>query len=548
MLLEPADLNGVLAMMLALALLVTVQQAQDTTPRAVIATGQRVTPAGVQSVFKGRVAGVRFGSKANELWVAVPGMAHRLNHKSNTLISSLAFEGTPGVNGVVMDVAAGRLLIASVGKTPAGAPAPTIPGTAKVDKDAVTRLSAFAEGGGAATANAAVRPVFVTDALADYMAGSPSVARRASASDPLKKSQVRRAILPLPASDRVAVIDADRGTVLSQIPLGVLPVASAINADGTVAYVANFGGAKPKAGELAATQCCAARAELIRIDKRGVALNGSVSRIDLVAGRVTTNISVGRHPGAMAWDEAHARLYVADGVNDAVSVIDTKTNQLARTITVAPFRERLQGLAPTALALSPDGATLYVALGGVNAVAVYSSGGGFQGLIPTGWYPASLDVSADGGTLAVGALLGAGSGEGTSTGKRGKFVLNVRGSVNVVRMPTSAELAAYTTAVAANNKLTLAKGAQAPASMANAAPRAGVIARAVPERPGEPSPIDHVVFIVKENRTYDQVLGDLGRGNGDSSLVIYGRDVTPNTHALSEQFVTLDHFFASGGN
>jgi hypothetical protein len=75
-----------------------------------------------------------------------------------------------------------------------------------------------------------------------------------------------------------------------------------------------------------------------------------------------------------------------------------------------------------------------------------------------------------------------------------------------------------------------------------------VAPRAVPERPGEPSLIHHVVYVVKENRTYDQILGDLGRGDGDSALVIYGRDVTPNQHALAEQFVTLDRFFASGGN
>ena len=91
---------------------------------------------------------------------------------------------------------------------------------------------------------------------------------------------------------------------------------------------------------------------------------------------------------------------------------------------------------------------------------------------------------------------------------------------------------------------TLANGPAAP----SIAPRASVLARAVPERPGEPSPIQHVVYIIRENRTYDQVLGDIGKGASDPSLVMYGRDVTPNTHALAEQFVLLDHFFASGGN
>ena len=534
---------------IAVAALLQSAARQDTTPRAIIASGQRVTPAGVQSVFKGRVAGVRFGTKPNELWVAAPDMAYRVNFSENRVVSTIAFDGTPGVNGIALDGQTGRVLLASVGRTPTGAPAPTIPGTANVDKNAITRLAAFAENTPAsADPKAPTKAVYVTDALADYMAGSPSVARRSSASDSTKASQVRRAIVPLPAGDRVAVIDADRGTVLRHIPLGVLPVASAISADGSVAYVANFGGSRPKPGDRSATECCAARSEPVRVDTRGVADDGNVSRIDLVAGRVTHTITVGRHPGALVWDEAHARVYVVDGLNDAVSVIDSRTNQVVNTILIRPFRERLTGLAPTALALSDDGATLYVALGGVNAVGVYTSAGSFKGLIPSGWYPSSLDVSADGRTLAIGALLGVGSGEGASTGKRGKFVLNVRGSVNVVRVPSSAELSAFTTAVAANNKLTLAGATRAVASMATAAPRPGTVARAVPERPGEPSRIDHVVFIVKENRTYDQVLGDLGRGNGDASLVTYGRDVTPNTHALSEQFVTLDHFFASGGN
>ena len=122
----------------------------------------------------------------------------------------------------------------------------------------------------------------------------------------------------------------------------------------------------------------------------------------------------------------------------------------------------------------------------------------------------------------------------------------VRGSVSVVAVPTAQELAAYSLAVAENNRLTLAGSSGGVA--ASLAARANAVPQPIPERPGEPTPITHVVFIIRENRTYDQILGDLGRGNGDSTLTIYGRDVTPNTHALAERYVTLDHFFASGGN
>ncbi|MFN8579946.1 MAG: hypothetical protein U0163_03075 [Gemmatimonadaceae bacterium] len=116
--------------------------------------------------------------------------------------------------------------------------------------------------------------------------------------------------------------------------------------------------------------------------------------------------------------------------------------------------------------------------------------------------------------------------------------------MNVIDVPGSSQLAAYSAAVAANNRLSL----RGVAGTNAVTPRTGIPARAVPERPGEPSAIQHVVFIVRENRTYDQVLGDDPRGAGDSSLTMYGREVTPNTHALAEQFVLLDHFFASGGN
>jgi hypothetical protein len=266
--------------------------------------------------------------------------------------------------------------------------------------------------------------------------------------------------------------------------------------------------------------------------------------VDLVKGVVERDIVAGRHPTSLAWDQRGNRLYVADGNSDSVTIIDTKT-QSATRMSVAPFRQRQIGLSPTAIALSPDGRTLFVALGGANAVAMYDVSGPrarLAGLIPTAWYPNSLDVSADGKLLAIGALLGVGSGEGTTSGKRGRYVHANRGSVNVLPVPTAAELLAFTTAVAANNRLTPASSGAPPTLAKSNVPRA------VPQQPGDPSLINHVVFIIKENRTFDQVLGDGDRGARDSSLVQYGRDVTPNAHALSEQFVTLDHFFASGGN
>jgi YVTN family beta-propeller protein len=524
-------------------LLVALPQGQQAPARevpdpGVIATGQRVSPAGVQTVFDGRVGGVRFGRSADEIWVAVPGNVFRLEWQGNRVVARARVDGRPGVYAVGIDPATQRAFVSSVGRVPA----------TSVQGQARPRAMALLHVFGADVSGDSARPVTNSGALGDFMAGAPAIAARADSNGR------RLAVLPLPANDELAVLDANSAALIRFIPLGVEPIAAAISGDGRVAYVTILGGPKPTAADRAARQCCDARAEAVRVDARGIAERGSVTRVDLVEGRVVRDITVGRHPTAIAWDEHRARLYVADGNSDSVTVIDTRSDAVAGRIAVAPFHERKIGLAPTALALSPDGRTLYVALGGVNAVAVYDVSESFrvaparlQGLIPTAWYPTTLDVSADGAFLAIGALLGVGSGEGAtdgSPGKRGRYVHAVRGSVNVVAIPSPAELTAFTTAVASNNRLTLASGAAVPLpSRTSTAPR-----RAVPERPGDPSLIRHVVFIIKENRTYDQILGDLDRGDRDSSLVIYGRDVTPNTHALAEQYVTLDRFFASGGN
>jgi YVTN family beta-propeller protein len=516
----------------------------------VIATEQRVTPAGVQSVFRGKVGGVRFGRAPGELWVAVPGAAYRVAWRDNRVVASSGFDGRVGVHGVAIDPVTGRAIVSSVGKLANNAWQSRTPGEAPLAANAaVAHLAAYA-------ATATVKRATATDpdsapvqvispGLGDFMAGGPAVASRANASGH------RVVVLPLPANDELAVLDADSGSLLHTVPLGVVPVSAVISSDGSTAWVSVLGGAKPKAGERAAAQWFDPRGEQVRIDARGIAERGTVTRVDVASGRVVTSVTVGLHPTGLAWNERRGLLYVTNGNSDDVSVVDTRTNAVVATIGVDPFKDRRIGIAPTAVALSPDGRRLYVTLGGANAVSVFDLDEGdattahFRGLIPTGWYPASIDVSADGRTLAVGSLLGMGSGTGMTGGQRGRYVHAVRGSVNVVDVPTEAELAAYTTSVAQNNRRILASSSDDPPS---AAPRADVAARPVPERPGEPTPIRHVVFIVRENRTYDQVLGDIGKGASDSSLVMYGKDVTPNAHALASQFVLLDHFFASGGN
>ena len=504
---------------------------REITDPGAIATNQRVTPAGVQSVFTDRVFGVRFG-RPGEIWVSIHGAAYRLGWRDNAVLGSSPFDGRAGVQSIAIDPVTRRTLVTSVGLLPAELALSRTPGSERLAQTkAVAQLTAY-DGD-------SVVPRWTSPELGDYIAGAPAVATRANASGH------RVVVVPLPANDALAILDADSGSLLRTVPLGVLPVAAVVSTDGSVAYVTNLGGAKPGPRDRAAKQCCDPFAELVRVDGRGIAQPGSVTRVDLVKGQVTKVIPVGRHPTGLAWDQQGGRLYVANGNSDVVSIIDTRRDTVSGTIAIAPFRERRIGLAPTALALSPDATTLFVTLGGANAVAVYGlPGGQLRGLVPTGWYPTTIDVSADGHTIAVGSLFGVGSGNGRTSGLTGRYVHSYRGSVNVIAEPSKAELAAYTTSVAQNNRLTLRTGSAGPALTA----RRNVPARAVPERPGEPSSIDHVVYIVRENRTYDQVFGDIGKGASDSSLVQYGRDVTPNTHALAERYVLLDHFFASGGN
>jgi DNA-binding beta-propeller fold protein YncE len=531
--------------LLPLALLQAVQQ--PPAPRrvvpdpGVIASMQKVTPAGVQSVFNGRVTGVRFGTRSSDLWVGVVGSAYHLAWADNRVLAHSGLNGPTGVQAVTIDPVKGRVLVTSIGHLPITLTEAQMPGTLpRLESRPAVQVSVFND----SARGEKIAPIFTTGALGEYIVGAPAIATKPNASGH------RVAVVPLTVEDRLTVIDADNGAPLAIVPLGVAPIAAVLSNDGSIAYVTNLGGDKPKPGERAATQCCYPRGEPVRVDIRGIAERGSVMRVDVVSRTVTHSITVGRHPTAIVWDTPRNRLYVADGNDDDVSVIDVATNRVVGKYAMPPFREHGIGMTPTALALAPDGRQLFVALGGLNAVAVYDistdgNNGIFAGLIPTAWYPSTLDVSRDGRYLAIGALFGVGSGIGRTDGapgKQGRYVFAERGSVNVVEIPGKTQLGAYTAAVASNDHLTLPGGRPRDSRRLAAAPRA------VPELPGDSSLIKHVVYIIKENRTYDQVLGDLGRGDGDSSLVIYGRDVTPNQHALAEQFVTLDRMFASGGN
>jgi YVTN family beta-propeller protein len=476
--------------------------ARAVTDPGVVTTRQAITPAGVQTVFTGRVYGVDFGESPSELWVLNAGDVYRLDWKANRAVEEITLGGTPGLQALRFDPVSKRVLFAE---------------------------NSRGSGVQLVGASGSRRQTLATE-LGSNLAGSFDVANGI-------------AVVPLTANNKLAVIDVRDARTLGFASTGIAPFGAVLSRDASVAYVSNWGGRVATARDKTAPTGAAPTADRVVIDARGIAATGTLTRIDVARREATHTITVGLHPTALAWDEAGGRLYVANSNSDSVSVVDTAKQAVVRTIVLQPFADAVKGIAPTALALSPDGRRLYVACGGINAVAVVDAGSGrTEGLIPTAWYPNALALSADGSKLAITALLGVGSGWREDPKRR--FVHAYRGTVNVVDVPDAPQLASYTTAVAENNRMRLAG-----APVMRAAPLTTAVKPVpVPARSGEPSLIEHVVFIIKENRTYDQVFGDLPQGNGDPSLVMFGRDITPNQHRLAEQFALLDNFYATGGN
>ena len=471
----------------------------------VITTRQTITPAGVPSVFQGRVYGVAWAGNSGDLWVLHATLVYRLDWKNNRVVASMAHGGTPGNGAIASDPVTGDVLI----------------GRSLLDKQSHLSMAGVLGSHGNSLKGLA-------EGLGQNQPGALAVA-----------AERRYAAVPLVWEDKLAIVNLADGAVVRKIDVGIAPFAAAIDRKGAVAWVSNLGGRPPRGSELFASPAEKPR-ERVAVDQHGVASTGTVTRVDVESGKTQT-IAVGLHPTALALDEARGRLYVANGNSDSISVIDTARAALAGSIALQPFSQTVRGIAPTALAISGDGATLYAACGGINAVAAIDTGTGkIRGMIPTGWYPNGVALDPTGKYLAVSSLLGSGSGWQDNPEKR--FVFAYRGSVAVVPVPDAPQLASYTTAVAENTRLRLA-GSRPQEQKART-----VRPVPIPERAGEPSTIEYVVFIIKENRTYDQVLGDIAKGNGDPRLVMFGEDVTPNQHRMAKQFVLLDNFFATGGN
>lgn len=274
----------------------------------------------------------------------------------------------------------------------------------------------------------------------------------------------------------------------------------------------------------------------------------SVSVIDLERLETVMTIGVGDNPSDMVL-HSDGRLFVCCANDNTVIVIDTAENRKVERIVTSMYPNAPEGSTPNAVALAPDGRTLYVANADNNNVCVVNveeqGESDVLGFIPAGWYPSAVGVSPDNQKLYIGNAKGDGSYSNVrgphspvTEGAEGLGSVKslMKGSINVIDIPSHRERLRELTRQAYEN---------CPYNdelLAKARPNAGA-ASVIPTSVGVKSPIKHVIYIIKENRTYDQVLGDIEKGNGDPRLAIFGREVTPNHHAIAEQFVLLDNIY-----
>jgi YVTN family beta-propeller protein len=351
--------------------------------------------------------------------------------------------------------------------------------------------------------------------------------------------------------NRLLLMNRISGRVEEDVPVGISPYAiCSFNRDRY--YVSNWGGNAPTPND---PQDLSSGSPVRVNPKNRVANSGTVAVVANTDGkwRQVKSIAVGLHPSGMALSPKRRFLYVANANSDTVSVIDTSTDEVIETIPCRPDKSLPFGSGSNVVTVSPEGATLYVANGTNNCIAVIRLGSRatdrpgsttrsdstLLGLIPTGWYPGALLLSPDGKRLFVANVKGHGALSQPRPKKKGKNSHDHLGTVSVIDVPDPVQLAEFTRQVHENNRL-------AYSLTGLDKPRARIEPSPVPLRHGEPSVFEHVIYVIKENRTYDQVFGDMKQGNGDPNLVLFGEDTTPNHHALARHFTLFDNFYCSG--
>lgn len=358
----------------------------------------------------------------------------------------------------------------------------------------------------------------------------------------------------LNGNNQIVKISLDSQKTVWTKPTGVAPYGMA--AIGKQLFITNWGGPMPT--DTVDRETAGVPYGSTYIDpKTGATAAGSVQVIDPSTGDIIKEIPVGLHPNAIIASKDGRFLYVANANSDNVSVISAPDLKVVENIPVLliPGKKAYIGDSPNALAIDDEGTTLYVANGLDNAVAVIQLGSDasvkgtgkttIKGFIPTEAYPGGLLL--DKNTLFVTNLEGEGSGVSTKEFKTSEIPADVTAynshhelaTLSIIPVPGQSLLKQYTDKVKTLN-LTFRE------EIAQLIPRKNIAPKPIPERIGEPSVFKHVLYIIKENRTYDQVLGDMPAGKGAPSLCVYGDSITPNQHQVAKDFLLLDNYYASG--
>ena len=325
-------------------------------------------------------------------------------------------------------------------------------------------------------------------------------------------------------NNSLAIFDVDSRQLREEIPVGVAPFGVALSRSSGKVFVTNRGGRRPRPGDITSPSSGTA---VVTDAVTGSSTSGTLSVFDPETHK-TQELAVGLAPSNIALSPDQKVIAVTNSHSDSVSIFDVGANgQLSahKPVHVPSYPESSLGSQPDAATFAPDGQRLYVSCGGNNAVAVLTRHGkdwAVDGAVPVAWFPTAVAIGNDGGLRVLNV-----KGVGNTANGKGQFnTHSYEGSLVTMPAPNEGQIAAGTREVrAANSPVFEPNG-----GVANL-PSLG---------------IKYVFLIVKENRTYDQVFGDLGKGNGDPKLTFYGRDITPNHHALAEQYVLLDNFYASG--
>lgn len=337
-------------------------------------------------------------------------------------------------------------------------------------------------------------------------------------------------------SVRNEVVALDRfGKELWRSKVGVSPYHVAVSPNGSYVAVANRGGDQLTADQLRQRAHAASAGTEVEVDPATDAANSGTVWLFDVGTQKAKSIPVGRQPAGMAFSADSGSLYVTESDSDSMSFIDVQRGRVRGNLSLRPPEEPVFGQMPTDVALSPEGKRLYVTLGGMNAIAVVENTPTpkISGYVSTPWFPIAVDTTPQG--ITIGAAKGLGS---RPVNKPTAYAVHDSvGVVQTLSYDDIRDLSSTTKRVASNN------GWQ---EMGR--PRRGVDPVPIPERLGEPSVFRHVLYIIKENLTYDSTLGDMREGNGDPRLTSFGERITPNHHALAREFVLLDNFYISGTN